>query len=323
MRRERIVKIIGVFGLAAAIGSGPGLAQAPAVEAPGQGAAGSQTRTDDQELIGHALAMAIESSGLMSVAQQARFGGADTGAGGPAVGGNRGGLLGDLLPGDRSEKAPERNPTAQSTGVAATGATAAPAPGNSRRDVVEPPPATARLNVLSDVRTTQLQDQARRGFEDSQRLFRAAQHIGNEDPLLGRFLTAARDYARRLESLAGWTSGTESGQPGAAPAAGVGGPDRARMSSMDMELVCLANHAVKDLVESCKIRTMCRLMGNRPGPSEVLRQHAEQMRIEAMRTIQSLAAAPAAGARSSSAVGLVGQAQELARVIDDIDRIRK
>ncbi len=90
-----------------------------------------------------------------------------------------------------------------------------------------------------------------------------------------------------------------------------------------MESVCLANHAVKDLLASGKIRTMCRLMGNQAGSSEVLRQHAEQMRTEAMRTIQSLTAAPAAGARASSAAALVGQAQDLAQVIDEMDRIRR
>ena len=83
MRRFKTSGTLCAFGLAVAIGAGPAEAQDRGQgqdQNQGQGcrarAGGSQGGAADkgtQELIGHALSMAIESSALMSIAQQGGY----------------------------------------------------------------------------------------------------------------------------------------------------------------------------------------------------------------------------------------------------------
>ena len=70
----------------------------------------------------------------------------------------------------------------------------------------------------------QLQQQARKGFEDSDRLFREAiNHAGGGNTLTSRYLTAAQAYARALEVIAGWAQ-PSSGGPGSHSGLGGSGP---------------------------------------------------------------------------------------------------
>jgi hypothetical protein len=320
MKRSRIMGTFGVIGLTAVIAGGSTLAQSPGRRAQSQATPVSPFRTDDQELIGHALSMAIESSGLISGAQQARSGGAQ---GHPVVedgeGKSSGGLLGDILPDVRGEKGSGKETAPQKSGARTTGATGAPAPAKAERQPTARQDTAPRSEVISDVRSTQIQEQARRGFEDSERLFgAAAQRIGGHDALLGRYMNAARAYARTLESLAGWSGGAEERRGAAGGDAAAGRPT---MISSDGQSVCLANHAIKELIESRRLRTICWLTGNRAGASEVLRQHAQQMHASATRTLQALADPATARTLGSATGALVRQAQELALVLDEMDRI--
>src|SRR3954470_21714408 len=82
--RMRLLKTSGTlcaFGLAVAIGASPALAQDrgqgqdrnQGANARAGGSQGGAADKGTQELIGHALSMAIESSALMSIAQQGGY----------------------------------------------------------------------------------------------------------------------------------------------------------------------------------------------------------------------------------------------------------
>src|SRR3954453_23634846 len=81
MRLLRTSGTLCAFGLALAIGAGPAMAQgqdrnqgqSPAAGARAGRSEGGAADKGTQELIGHALSMAIESSALMSIAQQGGY----------------------------------------------------------------------------------------------------------------------------------------------------------------------------------------------------------------------------------------------------------
>lgn len=359
------------FALASALGAGVAMAQAQGGGNQGKENHGgsnqggrqpsSRPRIGSQELIGHALSMAIESSGLMATAQQGSYNraygpamgprgstgvgiGRGTGAGAPSTGSGAGptagsssagtsagsgtgttgsrnpGLAGQesYVSGNRSQDAPrtERGAAADlSSAPAGTAPGTSPLAGHDAQD--------ARSRRESDRQTlreagiegnrfaavagspgmatyvaTQLQSHARRGFTDSERLFReAAQQSGDADPAMGRYLQAAQNYARSLEAFAGFTS-AENGDAGGRGVAGGG-----MLGTSDMQSICLVNHAVKEVLDSCKLKAMCRMMGDGAQGADVLRQHAQQMRDDGMRSIQSLASMADTGTGRGAAGG--------------------
>ena len=135
--------------------------------------------------------------------------------------------------------------------------------------------------------STQLREQAQRGFEDVDRLFReAANHAGGGNSLTSRYLTAAANYARALESVAGWRSGT---QPAATTTGSAGSPGALATNSIDPQTLCLVNHAVKEALDSCKLQAMCRSMDGNAEGTRILRRHAQEMQTDSQRLIQALA----------------------------------
>ena len=181
---------------------------------------------------------------------------------------------------------------------------------DARREVDYRPGAAAGSAGMVGNVASQLQQHARRGFEDSERLFReAARRVGDGNSPTGRYLTAAWDYAHTLESMVGWSggasgtgsSGAGAGQAGAGAASGAMASGRGMTGTSDMQWACLANHGVKEVLDGSKIKTMCRLMGNRGEATETLRQHAQQMHTEGMRLVQSLAATAGPTARREPA----------------------
>jgi len=155
--------------------------------------------------------------------------------------------------------------------------------------------------------STQLRDHARKGFQDSDRLFREAiNHAGGGNSLTSRYLNAAQDYARALESLAGWRSGA---QPAGATTPAAGSASLPPANSIDPQTLCLVNHAVKEALASCKLKAMCRTMDGNAEGTQVLRQHAQEMQTESQRLIDALASAsdvpgtrgPSGGAGSGAA----------------------
>ena len=165
---------------------------------------------------------------------------------------------------------------------------------------------------------------ARRGFEESHRLFReAARSAGDANSPLGRYLSTAQSYARSLELYSGERSGSTTGTGGAvsdrgiparpssaraAPRRSTGpaevrqGPLRAyradesangaggQMAGMlDPQTITLVNHGVKEVLDACKLKMMARMLGENSQGVDVLRQHAQQMQQEGRQTIQALA----------------------------------
>ncbi|MFO0890537.1 MAG: hypothetical protein U0790_15515 [Isosphaeraceae bacterium] len=389
---------VAAFATASAIIAGSAMAQAQREEhqgghregggqqAGGQRAGnqhGGQSQSGTQELIGHALSMAIESSALMGAVQQGTYsraygpsmgpressgvgtgrgtggagrrasgsgtgrgagGGTGAGTGGAAgastsagtestsgggttagsgtgttgsrtsglagqesiVSGNRspvrsrldpytaggsaaGGTPGSVEQGERAGYAARGG--AQDTGTTAVAGSQAAGAGGLEGDRFA---AVAGSPGMATYVYSQLQHHARRGFEDSDRLFQeAARRAGDGNSPMGRYLQAAQNYARTLQTFSGYrgsrrgdAGGDEAGDRGAF---GAGASMAGMSSAADLQSVYLVNHAVKEVLDSCKIKMMCRMMGNAAEGTDILRQHAQQMHDEGMRAIQSLA----------------------------------
>jgi hypothetical protein len=149
---------------------------------------------------------------------------------------------------------------------------------------------------------SQLQQHASRSFEDSERLFReAAPRAGDADSPTHRYLTAAHAYARSLESAVGWRGGM-----------GVGGAGEARSGGatdgFDPQTTCLINHGVKEVLDACKLKKMCRMMGQDAEGTDVLRQHAQQMQNEGRQLIDRLASTGQGASGTAGASGPLGSA---------------
>jgi hypothetical protein len=126
--------------------------------------------------------------------------------------------------------------------------------------------------------STQLLQHAKRGFEDSERLFQLAGR--NQDPASNSpqaFLNAARQYARTLEALATTGSGTDS------PATG------GHAGAPDVKTVYLVNHAVMEALDAHQLRNTALMANGRLQGSDVLIDHARQMQAEGKQLIQALA----------------------------------
>ena len=172
----------------------------------------------------------------------------------------------------------------------------------------------------------QLQQHARRGFEESHRLFReAARSAGDANSPLGRYLSTAQSYAHSLELYSGERVGSTTGTGGAVSdrgipgeavfrtgsaattyragegqtgagggprtvdAAGGGGAGGEMMGMVDPQTVTLVSHSVKEVLDACKLKMMARMLGENSQGVDVLRQHAQQMQAEGLQTIQALA----------------------------------
>jgi hypothetical protein len=135
--------------------------------------------------------------------------------------------------------------------------------------------------------STQLREHARKGFKGSDRLFReAANHAGGGNSLTSRYLAAAQDYARALESIADWRSGT---RPAGTTSPAAGSAGTLTGNAIDPQTLCLVNHAVKEALASCKLKAMCRSLASNAEGTQVLRQHAQEMQIDSQRLIDALA----------------------------------
>jgi hypothetical protein len=392
MRVSIVVGAVSAFCLSSAIGAGSARAQGQAAGDRPAGAAENPRLQINREVIGHALSMAIESSGLMMTAQtgaysraygaapgagmrgatgagggsypggasisggansagtQTRAGGSSTtGAGGTtsAAGGasttggsastgstqgTAGGLSGAGGTGTNAGSG-TGNPagSGRSTGLAGkeayTSGNRTPLPPPRRDPIANTPPGQEDYAVVAAAGSpgmigyaqSQLQQHARRGFDDSERLFREAiNHAGGGNSLTSRFLTAAQDYARALESVAGWRSGTRpagSTTPAAGSAGGLTG------NSIDPQTLCLVNHAVKEALDSWKLKSMCRSMDGNAEGTQVLRQHAQEMKTESQRLIDALASSSdvpgthgqSGGASSGSGAAAAAAASDEAR----------
>ena len=321
MRVLNVLGVVSVICLSSAIGAGFVRGQGQAAVGRQAGAAENPNLQINREVIGHALAMAIESSGLMTTAQQGAYsrgygpaagsgmrgrgagawwrrfvprrrldqrrrelsryanprggssttgagggtsaaGGASTTGGATAAGtqtgaagssaagggsttggtastgstqGTAGGLSGAGGTGTNAGSG-TGNPagSGRSTGLAGneaiTSGNRTPLPPPRRDPIANTPPGQEDYAVVAAAgspgmigyASTQLREQAQRGFEDVDRLFReAANHAGGGNSLTSRYLTAAANYARALESVAGWRSGT---QPAATTTGSAGSP---------------------------------------------------------------------------------------------------
>ena len=49
------------------------------------------------------------------------------------------------------------------------------------------------------------------------------------------------------------------------------------------------NHAVKEALDSCKLKAMCRSMDGNAEGTQILRRHAQEMQTDSQRLIQALA----------------------------------
>jgi hypothetical protein len=156
---------------------------------------------------------------------------------------------------------------------------------------------------------SQLQQHARRGFEESHRLFReAARSAGDANSPLGRYLAAAQTYARSLELSAGERTGPTTAATGTEPTstrtgeaffrtgsaartyrAGEAGPAAEISGMVDPQTLCLINHGVKEVLSASKLRMMARMMGSSGEAIDILRQHAQQMQSEGRQVIEALA----------------------------------
>ncbi len=111
-------------------------------------------------------------------------------------------------------------------------------------------------------------------------------HAGGGNSLTSRYLTAAQDYARAVESLAGWRSGA---QPAGTTTPAAGSTSSLTGNSIDPQTLCLVNHAVKEALASCKLKAICRSMAGNAEGTEVLHQHAREMQTDSQRLIDALA----------------------------------
>ena len=288
MRRLKTSGTLCAFSLALAIGASPALAQDRGQDRnQGQGANaraggnhGGAADKGTQELIGHALSMAIESSALMSIAQQGGY--SRSSATGSGSQGTRSGGTADS----------QRNAGAGGDDYRVVGAAGSPG--------------------MSGYAAAQLQQHARRGFEESHRLFReAARSAGDANSPLGRYLSTAQSYARSLELYSGQRSGSTTGTGGAVSDRGIPGEAVFRTGSaarayradesangaggqtagmLDPQTICLMNHGVTEVLDACKLKSMARMLGENSQGVDVLRQHAQQMQAEGRQVIQTLAA---------------------------------
>ena len=377
MRASVVRRAVSVLCLSSAIGAGSALAQGQGALQPRAGAPENPRLEINREVIGHALSMAIESSGLMTTAQTGAYtrayglapgssmrgpagaggssvaGGASTTGGASAAGtqtraggssaaggasttggtvstgstqGSAGGLSGA---GGTNAGSGTGNPagSGRSTGLAGREAyisgNRTPLPPPRRDPIANTPPGQEDYAVVAAAgspgmvgyASNQLREHARRGFEDSDRLFReAANHAGGGNSLTSRYLAAAQNYARALESIAGWRAGTPAGaRPAVTSTLGPGSEGAVSVNSVDPQTLCLVNHAVKEALASCKLKAICRSVDSNAEGSQILRQHAQEMQTESQRLIEALASSSDIPSTRGSGAAAAAAASDEAR----------
>ena len=348
------------FGRRHRFGDGPG----PGWRPPRSGLAKWPGPADDRELIGHALSMAIESSGLMLTAQQGGYGRGYDGPGGTSRGTTAGGGASDSLGTSRGATAAPREPAAARAPREPPGAGTMRVRGRGRRALgdrvrgpgvvrLREPESGGRLEWRGRVRcrgqrgwrrdrpggmsgllcgqrrnpgcglhcperARKRPDQpdarltprpggppgppgggqrgfttathARRGFEDSERLFReAARRAG--DGIRRRDVTSPRPGIMPIP----WSLlsvGAAAGQAGAGTGGAVGpvprpirrrgiGPGYVGLS--DMQWVCLAASRGEGSARRVQDQDDVPPDGDQAEATETLRQHAQQMHTEGTR----------------------------------------
>jgi hypothetical protein len=334
MRVLKTSRKLCAFGLAAALvaGSAPAEAQGPGQRASGRVNQGSAIDKGTQELIDHALSMAIESSGLMMTARQGGYGRVSGPVGRQGVRGTYDAGSGDT---GRGAGTPAGIISAGTEGTSAAGATAGSGTGTggsrttglAGQESYSTGSPTRNTNSQSNARPTrdefgvvgaagspgmigyaesQLRQHARRGFEESRRLFNeASRSAGDANSPLGRYLAAARTYASSLELSSGERNAPTADGTGAEPTstrtgeaffrtgsaartytAGEGG---APVEMVDPQTLCLINHGVKEVLTACKLKMMARMTSGDSQAIETLRQHAQQIQAEGRQVIDALA----------------------------------
>jgi hypothetical protein len=247
---------------------------------------------DAQMLIGHALAMALEGSTLDALAQQS--GGSLGATGGPGTGGSGPGGQGR----SRSEAGPGGD--GRSVGMMDQGLSA-----------------------------RQLLDHSRWAWEASDRLLRQAADQGGSTEQ--RFHRATLLYVMTLRA-AGSPATYAAGGPRREAGSGVGagaalaGRGAGAMGGSDMTTVALINHAVKEALDSVKLKRMVHRMGSSESPAaRALLAHAQEMDRESQQALRGLLRSGAGRAGKADLDGGAGsiqvlaqQAQELVQVIREI-----
>ncbi|WP_165234215.1 hypothetical protein [Aquisphaera insulae] len=209
-----------------------------------------------------------------------------------------------------------RNEVEQRTAAAAAGA-AAPAE-----------PAAVRPDPVAAFAKDHLRRQARQGFEASNRLFeKAAQSTSGSSPEINRFLSHAKSYARILQALS-------EGKPAVAPetAGNVLSSPTVFAGPADALMVKLVNHGVSQALDSSRLTSSASVTESTDAAQE-LRRHAQEMKDDSRRIMESVAAnypatatrpqaagsgTPAAGQGNESVTMLIQEARELLQILDQI-----
>jgi len=281
---------------------------------------------DARMLLGHALEMVIDGSNLQLLSMPAVV---------PAVG-NPGTVGATIVPGNLSRTGRADNPTtgpvpAPGVGSPGTGFTGAAGETVSGRPVtpgtgtVAPVVPGPGIVVAPGVdgsqnvgRLAALQLQGQRTVETGDRLLKRA---GGEAALDQRFLQAAKLYASTLRSLAGQpvdrVDGTGtiigSGVPGTpAPGSNLAtATPTVVLNGVDRASIALINHAVKEAIESMRIKQAVQLMASSDSPSaQLLLNHAREM-DQASASANMAIDASAGGLQVATVQALAQQAKEL------------
>jgi hypothetical protein len=264
--------------------SGPGGGSYPggASISGGANSAGTETRAAASSAAGGGSTTGGTSSAGSTQGSTGGPGGSGTnagsGTGNPAGTGRSTGLAGReaYVSGNRTPMPrPRNNPNANTP------------PGQEDYGVVGVTGSPGMIGYASN----ELREHARRGFEESYRLFdEAARHAGGGNSLTSRYLAAAQKYARALESFAGWRIGTPAGAPPTTTSTlAPGAPWPLAANSIDPQTLFLVNHAVKEALAACEVKAICRSMEPNAEGTQILRQHARDMRADSERLIQTLA----------------------------------
>jgi len=320
--RAWIVGVVGVCAVTTLSGMRIARGQDPVPRQEPRAEAGRDARPDAPDvrmLVAHGLAMAIDGSMLEGMAAQAAGGtvaggigsdvvlppgppgarplageitgtsrvvtGRDTlSAGTTRIGGTG---TGTELIGDKSAAAPVIGGTG--TGTPVVGGTAAEH-GNTGTDVAVAgtgavAAAAGRATAAATPLGQALRQDARRAFDASDRLFRAAAVDGASS----RFYRAANRYVTTLRLLGGPASNPDGN-----------GADSSPLSAADLAALTVVNHGVKEALDAFQLRQMVRDQGSSGSEaSRALLDHARRMEAESQMAIDDFASRGTGGPAAS------------------------
>jgi hypothetical protein len=183
-------------------------------------------------------------------------------------------------------------------------------------------PAAAGAGAMGQGNLVQLQQQARRTFQDSYELMKSGNRMlrdgGEGQAPASRLYAASNLYANSLYAFARETFGWEVGwQP-----TGGGNDERARpgqdqvrpggagtrISTADLATVTLINHGVKESLAAFELHHALRDKGDDDAAAQQLRQHARSMATKSRQTIdQVVASLRERGGNAEGAAGAAGR----------------